>query len=116
MYEPLTIGLVFSFLSARPWQLWGTPKMLLQLYLDLSMSGMFKDPNMAAGDLLRQLCQQMRSLSSKPEDVVQRVLYFGPWSDFHSKAKGRLRRRKLQVLTSLVVSSDPEFHFSGSEL
>jgi hypothetical protein len=74
MYEPLTIGLVFPFLSARPWQVQGTPKML---HMGRSMSTIFKDPNVAPGDLLRQLCHQMWGLRSMSEDVVRRVLYFG---------------------------------------
>jgi hypothetical protein len=73
MYEPLTIGLVFPFLSVRPWQVRGTPKML---FLGRTMSGLLKDSNVVTGDLLRKLCQQMWNLRTVPENVVRRVLYF----------------------------------------
>jgi hypothetical protein len=55
MFEPLTIGLVFPFLSVRPWQIRGTLKMLS---LGQTMSGMLKDTNLVTGDLLRKLCEQ----------------------------------------------------------
>jgi hypothetical protein len=73
MYEPLTIGLVFPFLSVRPWQIRGTPKML---NLGRTMSGLLKDSNLVTGNLLRKLCKQMWKLRSMPENVVWRVLYF----------------------------------------
>jgi hypothetical protein len=73
MLEPLTIGLVFNFLSVRPWQIRGTPKML---HLGRTMSGLLKDMYVVTGDILRKLCHQMWHLRSMPDDVVRRVLYF----------------------------------------
>jgi hypothetical protein len=73
MFEPLTIGRVFPFLSVRPWQVRVTPKILS---LGQSMPGMLKYTNLVPGDLLRKLCEQMWSLLTLPENVVQRVLYF----------------------------------------
>jgi hypothetical protein len=73
MFEALTIGIVFPFLSTRPWQLRGTPKML---HLGRTMSHMPSDTNLVTGNLLRELCQQMWNLRSVSEDVVRKVLYF----------------------------------------
>jgi hypothetical protein len=75
MFEPLTICLVFPFLSVRPWQLRGTPKML---WLGQTMPSLLKDSNVATGNLLRELCEQMWSLHTMSEDVVRRMLYFTP--------------------------------------
>jgi hypothetical protein len=75
MYEPLTIGIVFPFLSVRPWQIHGTTKMI---HLGRTTSDLLKDMNMVTGDLLLKLCEQMWRLCTMPENVVQRVLYFSP--------------------------------------
>jgi hypothetical protein len=75
MYEPLTIGIVFPFLSVRPWQIHVTPQML---HLGWTMSGLLKDTNVVTGDLLLKLCEQMWRLRTMPENVVQGVLYFSP--------------------------------------
>jgi hypothetical protein len=74
MFEPLTIGFVFPFLSSRPWQLRGTPKML---HLGRTMSHLLKDMDVVTGNLLRELCKQMWELQTMPEDVVRKMLYFG---------------------------------------
>jgi hypothetical protein len=73
MYEPLTIGIVFPFLTVRPWQLRGTPKML---HLGRAMPKLLEDTNVATRDLLYQLCNQMWKLRGMSENVVRRVLYF----------------------------------------
>jgi hypothetical protein len=73
MFESLTIGFVFPFLSVRPWQVRGAPKMF---QLGRTMPKLLKDMNLVTRDILRQLCQQMWDLLTVPEDVVRRVLYF----------------------------------------
>jgi hypothetical protein len=74
MFEPLTIGFVFPFLSVRPWHIRGTSKMLS---LGGTMSSLLKDSNLVTGNLLRQLCKQMWKLRTMPASMVRRVLYFG---------------------------------------
>ena len=76
MYEPCLIGLVFPFLSLKPWQLCGTPKMYAMAW---SMRRLWKgEPHMDGGDLLRKFCVQCWGLAGVSADVVSRVLYFKP--------------------------------------
>jgi hypothetical protein len=72
MFEPLTIGIVFPFLSVRPWQVRGTPKML---HLGQTMSRLLKDTILVTGNILRELWQ-MWNFCSMPEDVERQMLYF----------------------------------------
>jgi hypothetical protein len=74
MFEPLTLGFVFPFLSSRSWQLRGTPKML---HLGRTLSRLLEDSNVVSGNILSKLCHQLWNLCTVPEDVVQRMLYFG---------------------------------------
>jgi hypothetical protein len=85
MFEPLTIGLVFPFLSVRPWQVRGTPKMLS---LGRTLSGLLKDTNVVTRDILRKLCEQMWDLRFMPENVVRRVLYFAPNNSISCQTEG----------------------------
>jgi hypothetical protein len=73
MFEPLTIGICFPFLSSPPWQLRGTPKLL---YLGRTMPRVWEDEKLAPGDFLFQLCRLLWGLRSMPKHVVRRLLYF----------------------------------------
>jgi hypothetical protein len=93
MFEPLTIGIVFPFLSVSPWQVQGIPKML---HLGQTMSRLFKDTNVATGNISRELFQQMWNLRSMPEDVVRRMLYFKEVL-FHVKQKEDFEFKKSRM-------------------
>jgi hypothetical protein len=73
MFEPLTIGLCFPFISSPPWQLRGTPKMLAVVR---QMRRVFEEESLAAGSVLRKLLLVSGQLRTMPEDVVQRLLRF----------------------------------------
>ena len=74
MHEPLLIGIVFPFISVKPWQLRSTPKMY-------SVAGelrkMFKTEGVDTRDFLRKFWQQCHRLRFMPENVVRKLLYFG---------------------------------------
>jgi hypothetical protein len=91
MYEPLIIGIVFPFLSRPPWQLRLTPKMLS---VERKLRQVWKEPEMAAGDILRQLLLEYEKLRTLPADVVRRVLFFESRSALPRKATGSRRGRK----------------------
>jgi hypothetical protein len=86
MYEPVTIGIVFPFLNVQPWQIRGAPKML---HLSQTMPKMLQDADMASGDILRKLCQQMWNLRTMSEDVVRQVLYFQPNHSILCETEGK---------------------------
>ena len=92
--EPLTIGLVFPFIRSRPWQLRRTPKMFK---MGRSLSQVFKEEQMAAGDLLRKFLLDCRGLRSLPEHLVRRVLFFESRNEVPypqgSRRRGGKRRR-----------------------
>jgi hypothetical protein len=73
MYEPLTIGFVFPFLSCKPWQRRGTPKMF---YLARKMLAVREGEKLATRNFLRQLFDEQQSLTELPELLVRRLLYF----------------------------------------
>jgi hypothetical protein len=73
MFEPLTIGLCFPFISSPPWQLRGTLKMLTVVW---QVRREFKEESLAAGSVLRKLLLVSGRLRTMPEDVVQRLLRF----------------------------------------
>jgi hypothetical protein len=73
MFEPLTIGLCFPFISSPPWQLRRTTKMLAVVR---QMRRVFETENLASGSVLRKLLLHCRRLCTMPADVVRRVLRF----------------------------------------
>jgi hypothetical protein len=74
MYEPLTFGFVFPFLTVPPWQLRSTPKML---QLARTLPKLLQASDMVAGNILRELCDKNRQLSSMSGPMVWRLLHFG---------------------------------------
>jgi hypothetical protein len=77
---------MYPFLSVRPWQVRGTPKML---FLGRKMSGLLEDSNEVTGDLLRKLCKQMWNLLTMAENVVRKVLYFSSYDTIPCEAERR---------------------------
>jgi hypothetical protein len=73
MYEPLTFGFVFPFLSVAPWKRRSTPKML---HVARTVSKLLQATDVVAGSVLRKLCNQNWKLSTMPESMVRRVLLF----------------------------------------
>jgi hypothetical protein len=94
MFEPLTLGIVFPFLKNRPWQLKGTPKMF---YLARQVQRMFKEEKLDPGDFLHKLLVECGRFRTMPHDVVRRMLFFRPKSEFlcqqTRKRGGRKRKR-----------------------
>ena len=70
-HEPLVVGIVFPFVSHRPWQLRNAPK--LRAVARELRSLWKKDPELARG-FLRQLCLFTRSLSSLSKSLVWNLL------------------------------------------
>ena len=75
MHEPLLIGIVFPFISSKPWQLRSTPKMHSMVG---ELRRLLKAQDMDERDLLREFWEQCHRLGSMPENVVRRVLHFEP--------------------------------------
>jgi hypothetical protein len=73
MYEPLTVGFIFPFLSFSPWQLRGTPQML---HLGRELPKLFQEQKMAGRDILRKFFSKYSTLSSLSERVVRKMLFF----------------------------------------
>ena len=70
-HEPLILAIVFPFLSHRPWQLKRTGAFLGMGRL---LRGVWKDDQVSAWVILRQLFKQQRKLSDLQEDVVRKML------------------------------------------
>ncbi len=73
MHEPLLIGVLFPFLSVKPWQLRGTPKMYA---VGRELRGVLQTPELDPRDLLRQFWGTCMGLQHLPERVVRRMLFF----------------------------------------
>lgn len=73
MFEPLTFGFVFPFLSVKPWQRRGTPKMRSMARV---LPKLLQTTDVVAGGVLRQFCEQNWKLCSMSESMVRRMLYF----------------------------------------
>ena len=73
MHEPVLIGLVFPFLSVKPWQLRGTPKMFA---MGRELHGLFCDQTVDPSPVLRKLWSRCLGLRNVPEPLVRKMLYF----------------------------------------
>jgi hypothetical protein len=91
MFEPLTVGIVFPFISSPPWQLRGTPKMLSMVR---KMRRVFEEGGLDAGNILFKFLLASRRLRSLPDDVVRRMLYFESRDPVPREAFGRRGGRK----------------------
>lgn len=73
MHETLLIGVLFPFLSVKPWQLRNTPKMHS---VGRELRRLFQTPELDSRDFLRQFwCSSVR-LQHLSERVVRSLLYF----------------------------------------
>lgn len=72
MFEPCLIGVCFPFLSHRPWQLRGSPRLLA---LERRVRGLWEDGDAAVAADLCQFLNKTRKFRSMPEDVVRKMLY-----------------------------------------
>ena len=73
-FESLTVAILFPYLSYRPYQLKGTPKMF---YVGRRMSKVFKENKMDGGNILLQLLLEVNKYESMSCSMVWRLLYFG---------------------------------------
>ena len=72
MFEPLTIAIVFPFLSHRPWELRRTPKLMA---LERSLRKVWESNFEPEGPLLRELWSLPRRLASMSTSMASKVLY-----------------------------------------
>lgn len=70
-FEPLVVGICFPFCRNEPWQLRGSPKMFA---VGRSLREMWKGPDLAIRNFLREFCIQMRNLGPLPKHVVSKLL------------------------------------------
>jgi hypothetical protein len=97
LYEPLTAGMLFPFLSSPPWQIRAMPKMF---YVARELRRLFDESELGARNFLRKLLLKCRELRTMPQDVVWRMLHFlgkskvpGPGAGVGS---GRKRKRPME--------------------
>ena len=74
MHEPLLIGILFPFLSVRPWQIKGTPKMFA---VGRELYKMLEGPEVGTRDFLRKFWSLGCNLQSLPEHMVRQLLFLG---------------------------------------
>ena len=94
MFEPLKIGICFPFYNRKPWQLRSTPKMF---EMGRKMRQMSQVKTLDRGDILRKFFVECQRLSSMPDDVVRRMLYFQSRSEVPCQGRegsGRKRPRE----------------------
>ena len=72
MFEPLWIGIVFPFISHRPWSLQRAP---LMVELGRELREVCKEGDLAAGPLLRKLFKLPRRLARLSPSVARGVLH-----------------------------------------
>ena len=73
-FEPLTVAILFPYLSHRPFQLKGTPKMF---YMGRSLCKVFKENKVDGGHLLFKFLLEVRKYKSVSCSMVWKMLYFG---------------------------------------
>ncbi len=71
-YEPLIVAICFPFISRKPWQLQGTPRML---NVKRSLQKMWGAESVDGRNLLRKLCEDAWKLDALPLELVRRMLW-----------------------------------------
>jgi hypothetical protein len=84
MFEPLIIGVVFPFLRNLPWQLRLTPKMFS---LERGMRGMWEDPGLDPGDLLRKFYWSMKGYAPCQQMWCGECYFLSQEIEFHLKQR-----------------------------
>ena len=101
MYEPLTLAVLFPFLTFRPWQLRGCPKLM---ELGKQLSRMWREDPRREGPLLRELRTFKESISTLPPQLAWKVLQSIDQQPIphcqtrkrqRSSVEGKKRRRKV---------------------
>jgi hypothetical protein len=72
MHEPLLIGILFPFLSVKPWQIKGSPKMFA---VGRELRQVLVESEVGTRDLLRKLWALGWDLSTLPEHMVRKLLF-----------------------------------------
>jgi hypothetical protein len=72
MHEPLLIGILFPFLSVKPWQIKGSPKMFA---VGRELRQVLLESEMGTRDLLCKLWALGCDLSTMPEHMVRQLLF-----------------------------------------
>jgi hypothetical protein len=99
MHEPLLTGVCFPFLSFKPWQFGGSPKLS---QVARQMHGMRDDVEVDRGLVLRKFWGVAHRLLTMPECAVSRVLFFerrdsvSRGDDQLDGKEGRKRRRPIE--------------------
>ena len=78
-FEPLLVAIVFPFLPFRPFQLCRTPKMF---QMGRRLCQVFQENTLAKQNILFEFFVEFRQLSSMPQNMVWRLLYFGQQPPF----------------------------------
>ena len=73
-HESLIIALIFPYLSFRPFQLRGTPKMF---YMGRKLSRLLQEDQMDARDILLKFLLEVRNFQTMSQSLVWKMLYFG---------------------------------------
>ena len=89
MHEPLTIAILYPYMSHRPWELRRAP---ILLELADTLHGVWKSGGSSEGSLLRELWSLQRNLASLPEGLAWKMLY-GKLADYLQDSATRKRRR-----------------------
>ena len=89
MHEPLTIAILYPYLSHRPWELRRAP---ILLELANLLHGVWKSGGMPERSLLRELWCLQRNLASMPEGLAWKMLY-GKLDNYLQDSPARKRRR-----------------------
>jgi len=89
MCESLIIALLFPYSRSFPWQFRNTPKLIAS---SREMRRVFKEGELANGNILRKFHFSTTRLLTLPPSVVRKVLYFQPTSEVPLPPSGRLNR------------------------
>ncbi len=72
MHEPLLIGVIFRFLSVKPWQIKGSTKMYA---VGRELRRMFEESEVGSRAVLCKLWSLGCDLESMPEHMVRQLLF-----------------------------------------
>ena len=103
-HKLLIVGIILPYLSYRPWQFKGTPKMFA---VGRQLSTLFCQKKLEGGDILRKFLQQCREFQAMPKHVVWKMLYLTQKPPFSRMLhrKGTRKRRSQPRGESQVASS-----------
>jgi len=91
MYEPLVIGILFPYSRFFPWQFKGTPRLLSRRR---EMQSLLQKGEVDPGDLLCEFFNSTRKISTLPEHLVRRLLFFDHRNDVPYTSSGGARKKR----------------------